>query len=135
MLVSSLVVVVVGERMVGGSGIVFRSLIIFIKIVFILLFLHRTKINTIIITSSISNIVLVCQIYIPDGLGGFMDALSDPRAFLSAQDKRAQQLAALGIQESDIGTDIIEGLPKVNAKQATAFNLSSNNRIGIMFVI
>ena len=54
------------------------------------------------------------QIYIPDGLGGFMDALSDPRAFLSAQDKRAQQLAALGIQESDIGTDIIEGLPKVN---------------------
>ena len=25
------------------------------------------------------------QIYIPDGLGGFMDALSDPRAFLSAQ--------------------------------------------------
>ena len=43
-----------------------------------------------------------------------MDALSDPRAFLSAQDKRAQQLAALGIQESDIGTDIIEGLPKVN---------------------
>ena len=41
-----------------------------------------------------------------------MDALSDPRAFLSAQDKRAQQLAALGIQESDIGTDIIEGLPK-----------------------
>jgi len=52
------------------------------------------------------------KIYIPDGLGGFMDALSDPRAFLSAQDKRAQQLAALGIQESDIGTDIIEGLPK-----------------------
>ena len=49
-----------------------------------------------------------------------MDALSDPRAFLSAQDKRAQQLAALGIQESDIGTDIIEGLPKVNVKQASA---------------
>ena len=29
------------------------------------------------------------------------------------QDKRAKQLEALGIQESDIGTDIIEGLPKV----------------------
>ena len=58
------------------------------------------------------------QIYIPDGLGGFMDALSDPRAFLSAQDKRAQQLAALGIQESDIGTDIIEGLPKVNIEKS-----------------
>ena len=53
-----------------------------------------------------------------------MDALSDPRAFLSAQDKRAQQLAALGIQESDIGTDIIEGLPKVNIAIS---NLVSDN--------
>ena len=37
-----------------------------------------------------------------------MDALSDPRAFLSAQEKRAEQLKALGIQEADIGKDIIE---------------------------
>ena len=36
------------------------------------------------------------KIYIPDGLGEFMDALSDPRAFLSAQEKRAEQLKALG---------------------------------------
>ena len=28
------------------------------------------------------------KIYIPDGLGEFMDALSDPRAFLSAQVKK-----------------------------------------------
>ena len=48
------------------------------------------------------------KIYIPDGLGEFMDALSDPRAFLSAQEKRAEQLKALGIQEADIGKDIIE---------------------------
>ena len=33
---------------------------------------------------------------------------SDPRAFLSAQEKRAEQLKALGIQENDIGTDVIE---------------------------
>jgi phosphatidylinositol phospholipase C beta len=38
------------------------------------------------------------KIYIPDGLGEFMDALSDPRAFLSAQEKRAEQLKALGRQ-------------------------------------
>jgi phosphatidylinositol phospholipase C beta len=31
-----------------------------------------------------------------------MDALSDPRAFLSAQEKRAQQMKAMGIEESDI---------------------------------
>lgn len=35
---------------------------------------------------------------------GFMDALSDPRAFLSAQDKRAQQMKAMGIEETDINT-------------------------------
>ena len=52
------------------------------------------------------------KIYIPDGLSGFMDALSDPRAFLSAQEKRAEQLKSLGIAESDIGTDIIEGVQK-----------------------
>jgi len=60
--------------------------------------------------------MLFCQIdvkiYVPDGLGDFMDALSDPRAFLSAQEKRAEQLKALGIQENDIGTDVIEGKKK-----------------------
>ena len=33
-----------------------------------------------------------------------MDALCDPRAFLSAQEKRAEQLKAMGIEESDIDT-------------------------------
>lgn len=31
-----------------------------------------------------------------------MAALSDPRAFLSAQEKRAQQMKAMGIEEADI---------------------------------
>ncbi|XP_035703869.1 1-phosphatidylinositol 4,5-bisphosphate phosphodiesterase isoform X2 [Folsomia candida] len=44
------------------------------------------------------------KIYVPDGFGDFMDALSDPRAFLSAQDKRAQQMQAMGIEESDINS-------------------------------
>jgi len=60
--------------------------------------------------------MLFCQIdvkiYVPDGLGDFMDALSDPRAFLSAQEKRAEQLKALGIEENDIGKDVIEGQKK-----------------------
>jgi phosphatidylinositol phospholipase C beta len=39
-----------------------------------------------------------------------MDALSDPRAFLSNQEKRAEQLKAIGIDESDISTkDVIVG--------------------------
>ncbi len=34
-----------------------------------------------------------------------MDALSDPRAFLSNQEKRAEQLKAIGVDESDINTE------------------------------
>ena len=34
----------------------------------------------------------------------FMDALCDPRAFLSAQEKRGEQLKALGIEEADLDT-------------------------------
>ena len=41
-------------------------------------------------------------------LADFMDALCDPRAFLSAQEKRAEQLKALGIEETDISGDVIE---------------------------
>ncbi|KAG8201637.1 hypothetical protein JTE90_012705 [Oedothorax gibbosus] len=44
------------------------------------------------------------KIYIPDGLGDLMDALSDPRAFLSAQEKRLAQMRAMGIEEADIQT-------------------------------
>lgn len=42
------------------------------------------------------------KIYVPDGLGEFMNALSDPRAFLSAQEKRIAQMKAMGIEETDI---------------------------------
>ena len=38
-----------------------------------------------------------------------MAALSDPRAFLSAQEKRAQQMKAMGIEETDISTTGVVG--------------------------
>ncbi|KAG9510544.1 1-phosphatidylinositol 4,5-bisphosphate phosphodiesterase beta-4, partial [Fragariocoptes setiger] len=41
------------------------------------------------------------KIYAPDGLGDLMDALSDPRAFLSAQEKRLAQMKAMGIELAD----------------------------------
>ena len=41
----------------------------------------------------------------------FMDALCDPRAFLSAQEKRGEQLKALGIEENDISGDVIQSKP------------------------
>eukprot|EP00094_Tigriopus_californicus_P012882 TCALIF_12455-PA protein Name:"Similar to PLCB4 1-phosphatidylinositol 4,5-bisphosphate phosphodiesterase beta-4 (Homo sapiens)" AED:0.17 eAED:0.17 QI:0/0.75/0.82/0.94/1/1/17/384/960 len=51
------------------------------------------------------------KVYIPEGLNEFMDALSDPRIFLSNQEKRVAQLKHYGIEESDISTDgaIIDG--------------------------
>jgi len=45
------------------------------------------------------------KVYIPDGLGDFMEALSDPKAFLQAQEeKRAAQLKSYDVEESDIDT-------------------------------
>ncbi|CAL1280662.1 unnamed protein product [Larinioides sclopetarius] len=49
-------------------------------------------------------ICIELKIYVPDGLGDLMDALSDPRAFLSAQEKRLAQMRAMGIEEADIQT-------------------------------
>jgi phosphatidylinositol phospholipase C beta len=40
-------------------------------------------------------------------LSDFMAALSDPRAFISAQEKRNQQLKAMGIEEPDIKDPLV----------------------------
>lgn len=44
-----------------------------------------------------------------NNLADLMDALSDPRAFLSAQEKREQQMKAMGIEASDIDTKALKG--------------------------
>lgn len=45
------------------------------------------------------------KVYIPDGLGDFMEALSDPKAFLQAQEeKRAAQLKTFDIEDDDYDT-------------------------------
>lgn len=60
------------------------------------------------------------KIYVPDGFEDFMAALSDPRAFMSAQEKRAQQMKAMGIEETDINTkDIKEGDDSNAAKKGS----------------
>jgi len=62
------------------------------------------------------------KIYIPDGLAGFMDALSDPKGYLSAQEKEqaksSEQLAKIGIDETEIDTTNViigKGPKKKNA--------------------
>ncbi|XP_050994378.1 1-phosphatidylinositol 4,5-bisphosphate phosphodiesterase beta-4 isoform X4 [Labeo rohita] len=45
---------------------------------------------------------IVLKTYVPDGFGAIVDALSDPKKFLTIAEKRADQMRALGIETSDI---------------------------------
>uniref|UniRef100_A0A8C1FFI2 1-phosphatidylinositol 4,5-bisphosphate phosphodiesterase n=1 Tax=Cyprinus carpio carpio TaxID=630221 RepID=A0A8C1FFI2_CYPCA len=45
---------------------------------------------------------IVLKTYVPDGFGAIVDALSDPKKFLTIAEKRADQMRALGIDTSDI---------------------------------
>lgn len=61
-------------------------------------------------------ICIELKIYVPDGLGDLIDALSDPRAFLSNQEKRRlQQMKAMGVEDTDLTATILAG-----ANSATA---------------
>uniref|UniRef100_A0A8C4Q3L1 1-phosphatidylinositol 4,5-bisphosphate phosphodiesterase n=1 Tax=Eptatretus burgeri TaxID=7764 RepID=A0A8C4Q3L1_EPTBU len=55
---------------------------------------------------SLSLPTIFCHIelktYVPDGLGDFVDALSDPKKYLSLAEKRTSQMKAMGIEASDI---------------------------------
>ena len=64
------------------------------------------------------------KVYIPDGLGDFMEALSDPKAFLQAQEeKRAAQLKNYDIEEEDIDTTQLVGGGGSKKKQPNPTNL------------
>lgn len=45
---------------------------------------------------------MVLKTYVPDELSGLVDALADPRAYLSAQEKRKEALHHMGVDDSDI---------------------------------
>ena len=57
-------------------------------------------------------------------IGDLMDALSDPRAFLSAQEKRMVQMKAMGIEETDIqaAANIAQSTRKEEEKKAAEDN-------------
>ncbi|XP_063079505.1 1-phosphatidylinositol 4,5-bisphosphate phosphodiesterase beta-4-like isoform X2 [Engraulis encrasicolus] len=52
---------------------------------------------------------IVLKTYVPDGFGAIVDALSDPKKFLTIAEKRADQMRALGIETSDIADVPNEG--------------------------
>ncbi|VDK63722.1 unnamed protein product [Onchocerca ochengi] len=45
---------------------------------------------------------IVIKTYVPDELSGLVDALADPRAYVSAQEKRREALYNMGVEDSDI---------------------------------
>uniref|UniRef100_A0A3B3RET8 1-phosphatidylinositol 4,5-bisphosphate phosphodiesterase n=1 Tax=Paramormyrops kingsleyae TaxID=1676925 RepID=A0A3B3RET8_9TELE len=66
---------------------------------------------------------IVLKTYVPDGFGEIVDALSDPKKFLSITEKRADQMRAMGIETSDIAdvpNDSSKNDKKGKANQANA---------------
>lgn len=63
---------------------------------------------------------IVLKTYVPDGLGDFVDALNNPKEFLTKEEKRLKQLREkLGIEEKDISVVPVE-------KKSSKFGSSSN---------
>ncbi|XP_071962625.1 1-phosphatidylinositol 4,5-bisphosphate phosphodiesterase beta-4-like isoform X2 [Antedon mediterranea] len=73
---------------------------------------------------------IFCQIelktYVPDGLGALVDALSDPMQFISLEEKRAQQMKSMGIEENDIS----EVLPSKKTGKSPTTPLGPKNMTG-----
>lgn len=59
---------------------------------------------------------IVLRTYVPEGLGGLVDALADPKGYLSMIDKRQQQLELMGIKTEDIGEVPQKKLKQQNSK-------------------
>uniref|UniRef100_A0A3P9PPP9 1-phosphatidylinositol 4,5-bisphosphate phosphodiesterase n=1 Tax=Poecilia reticulata TaxID=8081 RepID=A0A3P9PPP9_POERE len=58
---------------------------------------------------------IILKTYVPDGFGAIVDALSDPKKFLTIAEKRADQMKALGIDTNDIA-DVPNGSSKNDKK-------------------
>ncbi|CAI5451191.1 unnamed protein product [Caenorhabditis angaria] len=93
----------------------------------------RSDTNQSFILSPILFVQVVIKTYVPDELSGLVDALADPRAYLSEQKKRQEALAHMGVDDSDIAADVpaskstvksIKQPPKQNGSSA---DLLANN--------
>uniref|UniRef100_A0A674ADB9 Phosphoinositide phospholipase C n=1 Tax=Salmo trutta TaxID=8032 RepID=A0A674ADB9_SALTR len=68
---------------------------------------------------------IVLKTYVPEGFGAIVDALSDPKKFLSIAEKRADQMRALGIETSDIA-DVPNESSKNDKKGKVSANVKTN---------
>ncbi|CAD6193233.1 unnamed protein product [Caenorhabditis auriculariae] len=75
----------------------------------------RSDTNQSFILTPVLFVHIVIKTYVPDELSGLVDALADPRAYLSEQKKRQEALAHMGVDDSDI----VE-VPSANMKTTAA---------------
>ncbi len=75
---------------------------------------------------------IVLRTYVPEGLGDFVDALNNPKEFLSREEKRLKQLQdKLGIDEKEI-SEVPKSVPKARSsfyRQNSNSNSHNNNII------
>jgi phosphatidylinositol phospholipase C beta len=75
---------------------------------------------------------IVLRTYVPEGLGDFVDALNNPKEFLSREEKRLKQLQdKLGIDEKEI-SEVPKSVPKARSsfyRQNSNSNSHNNNVI------
>jgi phosphatidylinositol phospholipase C, beta len=73
---------------------------------------------------------IVLRTYVPEGLGDFVDALNNPKEFLSREEKRLKQLQdKLGIDEKEI-SEVPKSVPKARSsfyRQNSNSNNHNNN--------
>ncbi|XP_072545362.1 1-phosphatidylinositol 4,5-bisphosphate phosphodiesterase beta-4 isoform X2 [Salminus brasiliensis] len=68
---------------------------------------------------------IVLKTYVPDGFGAIVDALSDPKKFLSICEKRTDQMRAMGIETweiADVPNDSSKGSKKGKANQVKSLS-------------
>ncbi|XP_077094408.1 1-phosphatidylinositol 4,5-bisphosphate phosphodiesterase beta-4 isoform X2 [Siphateles boraxobius] len=76
---------------------------------------------------------IILKTYVPDGFGAIVDALSDPKKFLSVCEKRTDQMRAMGIETSDIAdvpNDRWMGNKKRRVNSATMTPQKDSGKLG-----
>ncbi|ETN73900.1 Phosphatidylinositol-specific phospholipase C, X domain protein [Necator americanus] len=71
---------------------------------------------------------IVIKTYVPDELSGLVDALADPRAYLSEQKKRQEALAHMGVDDSDI----VEVPAKANAAKSKILQKTNGSAANLL---
>ncbi|EYC44386.1 hypothetical protein Y032_0463g1915 [Ancylostoma ceylanicum] len=88
----------------------------------------RSDTNQTMVLSPTLFVHIVIKTYVPDELSGLVDALADPRAYLSEQKKRQEALAHMGVDDSDI----VEVPAKTNAAKSKILQKTNGSAANLL---